>query len=79
MSKITGGCIGSNNFVNEAFPINNGYIKSPNKIYKRPSKLSFNGGTKPTSNASCSKNKIKHSQSTCEKKVIPRSLHYSKV
>lgn len=71
ISKI--GCgfmICNNNFVTEAIPIS-GKSKSPSRLNKRPSRLSFNGCTNYTSSKEqSSKSRIRHSQSTSERKAM---------
>lgn len=59
----------SNNFVTEAVPFNGG-PKSPSKLHKRPSRLSFNGISNQSTNVNSSKGRIKHSQSTSERKAM---------
>ena len=59
----------SNNFVTEAVPINSG-LKSPSKLHKRPSRLSFNGVSNQPTNLTSSKGRIRHSQSTSERKAM---------
>ncbi len=58
-----------NNFVPETGPLNI-CNKSPNKIMKRSSRLSFNGASTPSTYLNPSKERIKHSQSTSEKKAM---------
>lgn len=62
-TQISGGFMICNNFVTEAVPIN-GAPKSPSKLHKRPSRLSFNGVSNQSTNINLSKGKIKHSQSS---------------
>lgn len=59
----------SNNFMTEAVPLNGG-SKNPTKLNRRSSKLSFNGGSNQSVNLNSSKGRIKHSQSTSERKAM---------
>ena len=60
----------SNNFMTEAVPLNGG-SKNPVKLNRRSSRLSFNGGSNQSVNLNTSsRGRIKHSQSTSERKAI---------
>ena len=56
-----------NNFVTEAVPFNSNQ-KSPVKLSKRPSRLLYTGASNHSTNINSSRGRIRHSQSTSERK-----------
>lgn len=76
-TKVAGGFLICNNFATEAVPLNS-TSRIQSKLIKRPSRLSFNGGgSNHSTNVNSSKGKIKHSQSTSERKAMSVN-HYNK-